>query len=491
MWAKGTDTLKGGNTLAVVLENAVRIQSLVDSGAGKSALSKEVLEKLNAIEGRKPITLHPVTVKLSCANGQALPVAGMAVVQLDIGGQTVDLEVCVIENLTIPLVLGCDFLHKTKASLNLSQARITFGNGISMHLGPEATLTAKVKIKNKQHITIPANSEAIILGLLVADSLVPNESLAIVEPDGWLPQRYGLAGAAAVVKVRDKTVPCRIINTSNSKVRLPRGAHLAQVSLVDEDAPMWPAVEPLEENMATDLQTLAPEVLDQVPSVPEELTPDLSESDLKESEKEELNDLIKRYRDVFAVNMSELGTAAGIEADIQVDSSKIINQRQYNIPQALRPIMQKQLDNMLEAGLIKRSQSEYNSPILLIPKQTAGEYRLCVDLREINKIVRPEHFPQPSCDEVLSGLHGSRLFSVCDLSSGYDQIKLKASCTKYFAFSSFRDHYELLRLPQGLISSPAIFSRIMHRIFLGQESLVCYLDDLIVTGKDWRGFRHY
>jgi hypothetical protein len=101
-----------------------------------------------------------------------------------------------------------------------------------------------------------------------------------------------------------------------------------------------------------------------------------------------------------------------------------------------------------------------------------------VDLRELNKLVRPETLPAVSCDEVLSSMHGIKLFTTCDLSSAYNQIKLKDSCTKYFGISTNNNHYELTRLP-------AICQRIMTRIFRAHRECLVYLDDLILMSVDW------
>lgn len=73
-----------------------------------------------------------------------------------------------------------------------------------------------------------------------------------------------------------------------------------------------------------------------------------------------------------------------------------------------------------------------------------------------------------------------------DLTSGYYNIPLHEEDKKCTAFSSPLGLHEFNRLPQGLCNSPATFMRMMLTIFGDQNfrSLLCYLDDLLVFGKD-------
>lgn len=61
---------------------------------------------------------------------------------------------------------------------------------------------------------------------------------------------------------------------------------------------------------------------------------------------------------------------------------------------------------MLQAKIIRPSNSPYSSPVLMIPKADGG-YRLCVNYRKLNKVTIPDKFPMPGIDDIFDKLQGS------------------------------------------------------------------------------------
>ena len=140
---------------------------------------------------------------------------------------------------------------------------------------------------------------------------------------------------------------------------------------------------------------------------------------------------------------------------------------------------------MEEIGAIRRSNSPWASPIVLIRKKD-GSLRFCIDLRKLTARTIKDAYSLPRIEESLDCLNGACIFSSLDLKSGYWQVELDDDSIPMTAFTvGPLGFYECVRMPFGLTNTPVTFQWLMESC-LGELHLnwcIIYLDDIIIHSR--------
>ena len=146
--------------------------------------------------------------------------------------------------------------------------------------------------------------------------------------------------------------------------------------------------------------------------------------------------------------------------------------------------LKRQLDQLLKDGKIRPSTSPYGAPVLFVKKKD-GKLRMCIDYRALNSQTIQNRYALPRIDELFDRLHGAKVFSKLDLTSGYYQIAIKLKDRHKTAFRTRYGHYEFNVMPFGLTNAPATFQTLMNDIFrdLLDVCVIVYLDDILVYSK--------
>ena len=147
------------------------------------------------------------------------------------------------------------------------------------------------------------------------------------------------------------------------------------------------------------------------------------------------------------------------------------------IPAQFREQVEKQIDTMLQQGIIEESSSPWMAPAVYVLKKS-GDLRLCVDYRELNKRTKKDAYPLPLPDEVQDCLAGSTVFSTLDLQSGYWQLPVSPEDREKTAFcpGPGMGLFQFCRMPFGLTGAPSSFQRVMDKALRGLPFVTIYLD---------------
>ena len=140
---------------------------------------------------------------------------------------------------------------------------------------------------------------------------------------------------------------------------------------------------------------------------------------------------------------------------------------------------------MLRDGVIEPSNSEWASPVVLVPKKD-GQLRFCVDYRRLNAVTVRDSYPIPRMDEYIDSLGESTVFTTLDCNSGYWQIPVAPRDREKTTFVCHSGLYQYRRMPFGLTNAPATFQRTLDIILAPYKwsSCLVYLDDVIIFSKD-------
>lgn len=150
-----------------------------------------------------------------------------------------------------------------------------------------------------------------------------------------------------------------------------------------------------------------------------------------------------------------------MEHDIKLSTETPIRMRQYPIPYCMIDTVNTKVSKMLNLGIIQTSISPYSSPIAIVKKKD-NTNRFCIDFRALSSQTMFDAEPMPNAEEMFAKLAGYKYFSRIDLSKGHWQISLSEAAKPKTNFQTPKGLFEFTRMPFGLVTAPASFSRLMR-----------------------------
>ncbi|KAH8272615.1 hypothetical protein KR018_004514, partial [Drosophila ironensis] len=189
--------------------------------------------------------------------------------------------------------------------------------------------------------------------------------------------------------------------------------------------------------------------------------------------------IVKKHSELFSEPDEKLTYTTVVQGQIRTNTESPAYSRHYPYPASLRPEVEKQINQLLDDGIIRPSRSPYNAPVWIVPKKTdaSGEkkYRLVIDYRKLNAITISDRYPIPEIGEIIAQLGRNKYFTVLDLKGGFHQIPLNPRDIEKTAFSVNEEG------TADLNRSCVILGRKSRHIiqFLNKETLLGRIRDVV------------
>lgn len=339
-------------------------------------------------------------------------------------------------------------------------------------------------LKLQKCIVLQPQSEHLTWGRLPASAPVSVGSTVIVEPTTarCKPSKV-LVGRVVTPMWGDRWLPMKLVNPTTEQIVLKKNTKVADVfpCMATEDLSLPLTIQSSPQSLSAAQPPMSKEEISSALAEIGLQDLDLDACEVSDQWRERLFHIIQRYETIFSRHKLDCGEASGFEHKIH-----LVDERPFRLPYRRVPPnhyekLRTAISDMEEKGIIRKSTSEYASPLVLVWKKN-GDVRICTDFRCLNARTLKDAHPLPHQTDALAALGGNAYFSTMDLTSGFYNVPLCEDHRKYTAFSSPFGLHEYNRMPQGLSNSPATFMRMMMSIF-GDEnftSLLCYLDDVMV-----------
>ncbi len=202
---------------------------------------------------------------------------------------------------------------------------------------------------------------------------------------------------------------------------------------------------------------------------------------LTETQTERLVELIKRYIKRFAFRPDQIGRTTLLEHEINTGNAKPVRRGPYKCSIAEREIIQNQVKEYIEMGIMSPTRSPWGTGVVLV-KKPDGTTRFCCDWRGLNEVTEFDTYPMVNIEQALTSLRGSKWFSLFDLNKGYHQVLIKESDRPKTAVITMDGVYQWNAMGMGLIGASATFQRLLDLVLSGLRfnTVICYVDDGII-----------
>ena len=194
---------------------------------------------------------------------------------------------------------------------------------------------------------------------------------------------------------------------------------------------------------------------------------------------QKLTELCSEISDIFATNLKSPRLTQLTKHSIDTGSTQPIKHKIRRVSPKVQTEINNQIDEMLQNGICRKSESPWNSPVILVTKKDGG-IRFVIYYRTLNSMTKKDAYPLPNPRDIIDKLSGDQVFSKLDCCCVYWAVALEEKDIPKTAFSTPRGHFEMERMAFGLCHSQATYQRLIDRTLRNIGSTESYIDDILI-----------
>ena len=153
-------------------------------------------------------------------------------------------------------------------------------------------------------------------------------------------------------------------------------------------------------------------------------------------------------------------------------------------PIHLKDELKAEMDKMVKDKIIRKvdQPTEWVSS-LTYSRKSSGQLRICLDPKDLNKVIKRCHHRTPTLEEITHELSGAKHFSKLDAKNGYWSVALDEESQLLTTFNSPFGRFCFQRMPFGLVMSQDMFQQKMDQILEQCPRTIDIADDVAVFGR--------
>ena len=448
------------------------LHAMVDTGATTSIVSRSVLDRIP----HSPI--QPMDTTTTLGDGRTkISVHGIVELPVGIDGIVTDLTVIIVESLGASLILGMDWCNQINANVNMETKQVIISHP------KHGTATAPFVNDKPADVYL---AEPIVLmpfheHVVKVRTPIEAADVACFEADTQTCCKLNVQVPDAVVSIKDSFFYMCVYNPSRNVHPLAVNTRLGSVyqqptnevlhHILPSAGYAGDGIHQTERQIGIG----APVVDDVIKGLVAHI------ADVRE--RDDFLQILQQSKRSFDVSkMTRANTK--IQHTIHTGNHPPTSVRPYFKTVEQRKETQQEVEKLIKDGILRPSTSPWSSPVLL-KKKLDSTYRFLVDFRRLNSITTKDSYSQPSAEELIHRLAGSRYFSKLDLKSGYFQIPILEADIPKTAIATQDWLYEFTVLAQGLMNAPPTFQRVLNNLVANGrwDYVVVYLDDILIFSK--------